>query len=329
MQGETVTKDEEKPAELEHRDREQNEAPIIQGETVSDLLHNLDTKKSMRLDGIHPRVLRKLVKVLTQPFFIIYQQSWLTGEVPADWHLANVMPISKKGQKEDPGNYRPASLTSVPGKVMEQIILHAITWHVQDNQVIRPSQHGFVKGKSCLTNLITLYDDVTTRLVNKGKAVDTVYLVFSEAFGTISYSILLGKLAAHGLDGCTLHCVKNWVEHWPKSLWLGEERLESCPAENDPGNGWMNMNRQCAHVAKKVDSILACIRNSVKDIEVLEDVQRRAMKLVKGLENKSYEEQLRELGLFSLKKRRLLGDLITLPNYLRGGCSKVSVSLFS
>jgi len=91
------------------------------------------------------------VEVFTETLLIIYQQSWKTGDVPVDWRLANVMLISKNGQKEDLRTYRPVSLASVLGK--DQIILNAVSWHVQDNQVIRPGHHGFMKGRICLTNL--------------------------------------------------------------------------------------------------------------------------------------------------------------------------------
>jgi len=94
--------------------------------------------------------------------------------------------------------------------------LSVLARHVQNNQGFRPSQHGFMKGRSCLANLISFYDQVA-RLVDEGKAVDIVYLDFSKAFDTVPDSTLLEKLAAHGLDGCTLCCVKMAGCPGPKS----------------------------------------------------------------------------------------------------------------
>ena len=167
---------------------------FVDTEIVRDQLYQLNVHKSMRPDGIHPRVLKELADVKAGALSIICQRSRESGEVPADWKLANVTLIYKKGVREDPGNYRPVSLTSVPGKTTEKIIPSTMERHLKNNAIIRHNQHGFTKGKSWLTNLIPFYDRVT-RLVDEGKAVNVVFQDFRKAFDTIPHSILLDKLS--------------------------------------------------------------------------------------------------------------------------------------
>jgi len=135
--------------------------PLVKEDCVRDRLSNLDAHKSMGPDGMHTQVLRELEDSIAEPLSIIFERSWRTGEVREDWRKASVTPIFKKGKKEDSGNYRPVSLTSIPGKMMEQLILDVIIKKEEEKKVVRSSQHGFTKRKSCLTNLIAFYDGMT------------------------------------------------------------------------------------------------------------------------------------------------------------------------
>ena len=119
--------------------------------------------------------------------------------------------------REDPGDYRPVSLTSTPGKNREKIILGAIERHLKSNTMTRYSQYGFRKEKSCLTDLTFFYDKVT-HLMDEGKVVDIVFLVLSKAFDTVPHSILLDKLSNCGMSGFTVYWVKNWLNSRLKGL---------------------------------------------------------------------------------------------------------------
>ncbi|CAM5163122.1 unnamed protein product, partial [Eretmochelys imbricata] len=92
-----------------------------------------------------------------------------------------------------------------------------LSYQLEERKVIRNSQHGFTKGKSCLTNLIAFYDAITGS-VDEGKAVDVLFLDFSKASGTVSRSILASKLKKCGLDECTIRWIESWLDH--RAQWV-------------------------------------------------------------------------------------------------------------
>ena len=123
---------------------------------------------------------------MSEPLNNIFRRSVNTGIVPEIWRQANVVSIFKKEDRTSPANYRPISLSSVVGKLLESIIARNIREHLDKHKLINESQHGFTKGKSCLTNLLSFYKRVY-EAADDDNSYDIVYLDFSKAFDKVPH----------------------------------------------------------------------------------------------------------------------------------------------
>lgn len=148
---------------------------------------------------------------IATPLQIIFSKSLMTGQVPGDWKKSNVTPIFKSGDKTDPNNYRPVSLTCHICKVFESIIKDAMVTFLNEGDTLNKNQHGFTKNKSCLTNLLTFIEYVSEE-VDLGHPVDVLYLDFKKAFDTVPLDLLVYKLKAYGVDDRVLRWIENWLK---------------------------------------------------------------------------------------------------------------------
>ena len=155
---------------------------IINPSTVASKLKKLKTFKSPGPDGLHPRVLHELANSISTPLSVIFNTSLTTSVLPIDWKTANVSAIHKKGNKNQAQNYRPVSLTSMAGKILEQII--RVTEHMKDNDLLSNKQFGFIKGRSTVLQLLKVLDSWTETLENGG-CIDVIYCDFMKAFDKV------------------------------------------------------------------------------------------------------------------------------------------------
>ena len=176
---------------------------------VEKLLSGLNPNKATGPDGISPRILKELSLEIAPLLTMIYKASLRTGIVPLDWRQAFVTPVFKKGEKYDPINYRPVSLTSVPCKILEHIVVSNMMTFFEDNKILCNQQHGFRKGRSCESQLLEFVEEVSVGL-EEGITTDVVVMDFAKAFDRVNHSLLTHKLAQYGVQGL----VNNWISNF-------------------------------------------------------------------------------------------------------------------
>ncbi|CAI2723640.1 unnamed protein product [Schistosoma spindalis] len=162
-------------------------------------LSTLDTEKSTRLDGLHPKILGHIAQYIATPVTVIFNMSLDQIVLPMEWKDAIVTPIHKTGPRQLPSNYRPLSLTSVVVEILK-IVKKAIMTFVETNNLLSSEQHGFKKGLSSTTNLL-IAREYWTKTLDNGNLVDVVYIHFSKAFDKVSTNRLLLKLENLGIVG--------------------------------------------------------------------------------------------------------------------------------
>ena len=178
---------------------------------VKQFLDNININKAPGPDGIHGCVLKYCSISLCRPLSIIFRLSYNTGSIPAEWKYANIVPVHKKGEKNLINNYRPISLTCLTAKIMEHIIQEELLNKTQN--LINSAQHGFLLGRSCDTNLITLTDDIASSLHND-TGIDIIYFDFAKAFDTVNHDLLLYKLKnCYKIDTRLLKFIKSYLQN--------------------------------------------------------------------------------------------------------------------
>ena len=180
----------------------------IETNEVHECLRTLNTTKACGPDEIPARILKECALEISPSLCSLFNTSLKAGKVPDEWKKSNITPVHKKDSRENVSNYRPISLLSIISKVMERCI-HNRVYPIL-SALINKTQHGFLKKRSCVTQLLSVLHDIGKNLDNN-KQVDLIYLDFSKAFDSVDHAILYQKLYAHGLRGSILLWFKDYL----------------------------------------------------------------------------------------------------------------------
>ena len=174
----------------------------VNEDLIIDVIKELSCNSAAGLDGVPVSLLKNSSVELAKPLNILFNHSINTGQVPSAWKEAAVVPIYKGGDRSLAKNYRPISLTSAMMKLLERLIRKQLVNFLSVHNLFNPNQHGFRHGRSCLSALLDVYDNMMTSLSNNPKSsVDMIYLDYAKAFDKVDHGVLLNKLKTFGICG--------------------------------------------------------------------------------------------------------------------------------
>ena len=185
---------------------------FVTPEMIAQKIKKMKDNKSPGVYGIPPKLLKEIVEQISTLLTKLFNLSLEEGIVPSEWKEANITPLFKKGLRNKPENYRPVSLTSVVCKLLETLIRDHMVEFLVKHKLTNTSQNGFLKARSCLTNLLCFFEEIT-KWVDDGSPVNVVYLDFQKAFDKVPHQRLLLKLKAHGIGNDVINWIEKWLTH--------------------------------------------------------------------------------------------------------------------
>jgi Reverse transcriptase (RNA-dependent DNA polymerase) len=177
---------------------------------IYSIICKLAPKKSSGWDEISVLTLKRISLFIVQPFSHLVNYSFIVGKVPRNIKIAKYIPVFKKGDSENPSNYRPIAMTSSLSKVYEKAFLNRLEYHFEHNNIINPQQHGFQKGKSTLTALFDFAEQVYNTMGAREK-LNVILYDFSNAFGTLYPQLLLHKLKMYGVSDVAISWLSSFL----------------------------------------------------------------------------------------------------------------------
>ena len=207
----------------------------IAAEGIDKLLVGLNPHKAAGPDKFKPIVLQTLHNELAPILQLIFRRSLDTGKLPDIWKEAMFPKFSKKGEKSDPSNYRPISLTCVLCKVLEHIVASSVAKHFTELDILYDLQHGFREKRSCESQLIMLVDELAKNM-QMGKQTDLILLDFSKAFYKVAHEKLL-KLHQYGIRGDTLNWIKDFLDNRKQTVVINGINSDEVPVSSGVSQG--------------------------------------------------------------------------------------------